>query len=290
MTDDRLADVMRARAERGTHHGAAALWRAAQAHARADGPPPSGRATGPFARRRFELAAAAVAVLLVGAGVLALHRDAPVTVTTPGGPGPVPTSAPAAVAGPEPSTTPPGPTSSPTTSPVSAAASPSSGPAAPTTVSPPPADVAGRCPAAVLDLRTIEQPRAMGSRHFELTFTNRGSVVCTLRGYPGVTVLDAAGAEVSQPADREPSGEVATVPVTLRPGGTAGALVRTPTSFAVPDCPSVVGVSLRVYVPGETAAVVVPLDQTNSGPLELCRGEPIGVGPVRPGDAAAPAS
>ncbi|WP_405577363.1 DUF4232 domain-containing protein [Streptomyces sp. NBC_01190] len=91
-----------------------------------------------------------------------------------------------------------------------------------------------------------------GNLYFYLVFTNHSGTACHLTGYPGVSLLDAGGQPIGQPATREHPGYS---PVVLKAGASASDTIHTvnhqgtclPTST-----------SLRVYPPGNKASVVVP--------------------------------
>ena len=73
------------------------------------------------------------------------------------------------------------------------------------------------CDSAFLTV-TLGQPSgAAGHVGFELAFRNHSEVTCTMTGYPGVSFLDASGAQIGSPTDRNP---IPYTPVTLAPGRT----------------------------------------------------------------------
>jgi hypothetical protein len=99
-----------------------------------------------------------------------------------------------------------------------------------------------------------------------LLLRNTGSAACTLRGYPGVSFVDAHGHRLGIPAGREgPAGAT----VTLRPGASAGARLTIADVGVYPpaECRPTRASGLRVYPPGETAALYVP------HALRVCRGD-----------------
>jgi Protein of unknown function (DUF4232) len=116
-----------------------------------------------------------------------------------------------------------------------------------------------------------------GNVYRYVVFTNHGRTACHLTGFPGVSLLDASGTPIGQPAAREGS---TYAPVVLRPGGSASDTLHTvnhqgtclPTSAQV-----------RVYPPGNRAAAVVP------GRITVCYGT-FGVTPLTAGTAGNPAA
>jgi hypothetical protein len=109
-----------------------------------------------------------------------------------------------------------------------------------------------------------------GSVYRVLVFTNRGSQSCELQGFPGVSyVAGDDGHQVGPAATRTGDrGE----PVHIAPGGTASAQLRqvNVANFDPAVCQPTPVRGLRVYPPGETAAIFVPLGSTG------CAGTPSG--------------
>ncbi|PRY32411.1 DUF4232 domain-containing protein [Umezawaea tangerina] len=101
----------------------------------------------------------------------------------------------------------------------------------------------------------------MNKTRFTLAFTNKGTVECTLQGSPGVSfVTGDNGAQVGAPATREADGGPV---VPLAPGATATSTLSITNAgvFDPAECKPADVRGLRVYPPGETAAVFVPHDQ-----------------------------
>ncbi|MER6531108.1 DUF4232 domain-containing protein [Streptomyces sp. NPDC001508] len=95
---------------------------------------------------------------------------------------------------------------------------------------------------------------AAGSLYWPIRFTNTGTSGCALRGYPGVSVLDAAHHQMGAAATRT-GGAVSTV--TLAPAHSASAVIRTTNGPVVGTCQAT-GTYLRVYPPASRTAVLVP--------------------------------
>ncbi|MEP7017296.1 MAG: DUF4232 domain-containing protein [Actinomycetota bacterium] len=96
---------------------------------------------------------------------------------------------------------------------------------------------------------------AAGSLYTSLSFTNTTGTSCSMRGFPGVSLLNDAGVIVGQPATRDGS---AGSPVRLGPGQRAQFIIRvgtaTRTGCTVPRPSS----QIEVYPPGQTVALRIP--------------------------------
>jgi hypothetical protein len=88
-----------------------------------------------------------------------------------------------------------------------------------------------RCTIDRLTIGATAGDSGMSHRSVILTFTNTGTVACRLHGYPGVSAINAAGAQIAQ-ARRDSAGYLggtgSTMPtVTIAPGAVASAMVET---------------------------------------------------------------
>jgi hypothetical protein len=115
-----------------------------------------------------------------------------------------------------------------------------------------------------------------GQRYVPILFTNAGTAPCTLRGFPGVAGLDAAGRQVMQ-AGRASSG---VAPITLTPGATAHSVVH---STAIPSGTATACaadyVALLITPPGLTTSVRRPVSLPSCGFLTVtavAAGKPAG--------------
>lgn len=102
----------------------------------------------------------------------------------------------------------------------------------------------------------------MNQDHTGLQLKNTGSSSCTLHGYPGVSwVAGSSGRQVGKGAARQsdPSGGPEKT-VTLAPGAQASAPLDIVDAAVIPksQCKPVPVRGLRVYPPGETAALFLP--------------------------------
>lgn len=229
-------------------------------------PPPSGaftRIRRRAGRRRMLRAAAggtaAVAVIAGGlyvAGVLVprggdevVGPPASNSTTAP------PTSAP----------TPP-PTSPTGSGGVGAAVGGQGSPSTPGDGSTPPAsspgtDTTPMCTASQLTASLGGSEAGAGHLYRYLVLTNSGAAACHITGYPGVSLLDADGRQIGQPATRH---AMDYSPVVLDPGGSASATIHTinqqgsclPTS-----------VKVKIYPPGSRQSLKIAGKITNCDDL-----------------------
>jgi hypothetical protein len=191
------------------------------------------------------LAAAALAVTACGANSSG-DSSAPGTGTTAA------TSVTAAT------TVPPATTSAPATPSSSATAVVSSTPT-PTsdTAAAPPA-----CATSSLKVTLGSGGAAAGTAFTVIDFTNIGSAPCTLYGYPGASLTDAAGAQVGAAAFRNSVRPVTLV--TLAGGATANATfgVGTALDYPTSKCQPAPVTGLKIYPPNQTESVVLPFKTT----------------------------
>jgi len=144
----------------------------------------------------------------------------------------------------------------PTTTPAAAAPPP-----APTTA---PATPVGPaiCRSTALSVTLGPSEGAAGTVYAPLRFTNTGPAPCVIHGFPGVSYVGGDnGAQIGPAAERE---GVKGAEVTLPRGGVASAqlaMVQVLNYDAAACHPTPVK-GLRVYPPGETASVFVPLEGT----------------------------
>jgi len=129
----------------------------------------------------------------------------------------------------------------------------------------------------------------MSQDHTGLQLRNTGSSACTLYGYPGVSwVAGADGHQVGAGATREANGDGSTEKsVTLAPGALASApldIVQAAV-FSQSDCKPVPVRGLRVYPPGEKAALFIPLPTGSGGYGEcsLAKSATLSIGYLQPG-------
>jgi hypothetical protein len=161
------------------------------------------------------------------------------------------------------------PAAPPTTAPAAAALT--TPPPAPSPVTTParPSDPAGRpasggelprCATRGLTASLGESEGAAGSVYRALVFTNTGSTECELRGFPGVSYVAGEDGHQVGPA-AEMSGERGGQ-VPIAPGGTARAQLQLVNvqNFDPASCAPTAVRGLRVYPPGDTESLFVPVE------------------------------
>jgi hypothetical protein len=167
---------------------------------------------------------------------------------------------------------PPMPAPQPPASALSTAGTPSTPVAAGTRAITPAetADGAGlpRCTTGELAVSLGEGGAAAGSVYRPLIFTNTGSRTCELRGFPGVSYVTGDDGHQVGPAaamSGERGGQI-----DIAPGRTAIAPLRLVNvqNFDEAVCRPTPVRGLRVYPPGDTAALFVPMEGTG------CAGNP----------------
>jgi hypothetical protein len=89
---------------------------------------------------------------------------------------------------------------------------------------------------------------AAGTAFYPLEFTNISKHACWLFGYPGVSAIGRHGHRVGPPAAHSGNRHR----VTLRPGGTAHALLGIVDAGVLTGCHRVAGTGLEVFPPGQT--------------------------------------
>ncbi|MEU7476402.1 DUF4232 domain-containing protein [Lentzea sp. NPDC042327] len=118
----------------------------------------------------------------------------------------------------------------------------------------------------------------MNKMRYLLAFTNKGAAACTLQGFPGVSfVTGDTGTQVGAPATREGAEPAA---VTLQPGASASSLVTIANAgvYDPAECAPTDVRGLRIYPPGETAALFVPKEQQACSAADKAT---MSVGPVQ---------
>ncbi|MFD4988752.1 DUF4232 domain-containing protein [Streptomyces sp. NPDC058374] len=173
--------------------------------------------------------------------------------------------------------------SEPTGTPPTSGAPPSQDPGGDAPQSPtPPTErpgAVGRCEASGLALALEADGQEMNSKYFDLRLTNTGAEPCDLVGHPGVSLLDADGKRVGEPATRSNDGAGGGGPVRLKPGQAAHATVKTAGEGVTDGACWPEAAALLVYPPGSKQTVTT----RSLGGLRVC-GDSFQVGPV--GDRA----
>jgi Protein of unknown function (DUF4232) len=116
-----------------------------------------------------------------------------------------------------------------------------------------------------------------GNLYRFLVVTNHSTTACHLAGYPGLSLLDASGRQIGEPADREPR---TYQPVVLQPGGSASDTIHTANQMG--SCQPA-SAKLRIYPPGSRASLVF------AGQVTICNDE-FTITPFAPGTTGNPSS
>lgn len=131
-----------------------------------------------------------------------------------------------------------------------------------------------RCTAAAMSLRLGRADIGAGNIRYPLVFTNKGKKACSLRGFPGVSLINRDGSAVGKPATR--AGGVGGV-ARLQPGQSAHAVLHT-VNEGVSDTPCWAKSQIvYVYPPGSKESMT-----TGSDGLRVCGGQ-FDVTAVEPG-------
>ena len=127
-----------------------------------------------------------------------------------------------------------------------------------------------QCRSADLAIALTPPEGTAGSVYRALVFTNNGHRSCQLRGFPGVSYVGAGNGDQIGPAAQR-VGDLGE-DVSVAPGGTASAQLQLVevANYDAGVCRPMPVRGLRVYPPGETAALVVTI--TGIG----CAGTPPG--------------
>ena len=147
-------------------------------------------------------------------------------------------------------------TTSPPTSESSTTTSSTSASSTSTTASGPQA-----CVTANLTAELGPSDAGAGQVYNPLVIRNTGTAACELRGFPGVSVLDASGTQIGQPATRDGNEGGA---VLLQPGGAASATLHTANGPIGGPCEAA-SASMKVFPPGQTAELTFAATYTVCG-------------------------
>ncbi|BBA95296.1 hypothetical protein RVR_100 [Actinacidiphila reveromycinica] len=148
------------------------------------------------------------------------------------------------------------PAGRPSATPSSGAAS--SAPDATPTTPPTSADTAPMCTAAQLSAGLGGSDAGAGNLYRYLVITNKSATTCRVAGYPGLSLLDANGRQIGQPATRDARTYAAVV---LQPGAAASDTIHTVNQQGTCLAASA---QLRMYPPGSKASL------TFDGQVTVC--------------------
>jgi hypothetical protein len=128
------------------------------------------------------------------------------------------------------------------------------------TPSSPSAGGTAMCTAGQLSVALGGGDAGAGNLYRYLVVTNTGTAACQVDGFPGLSLLDANGKQIGQPATRRP---LAHSPVVLRPGASASDTIHTANQQGTCETPST---RLRIYPPGSRQSLTFP------GSITICDG------------------
>lgn len=116
-----------------------------------------------------------------------------------------------------------------------------------------------RCETGNLSLAINPAGAAAGTHFISIALTNTGKESCLVSGYPGVSLIDAGGNQVGEPAER--SQAIPAEDITLKSGESAHALVGLPNyqNFPAGKCAGP-ATGIKVFPPEETDARTEALD------------------------------
>ncbi len=146
-------------------------------------------------------------------------------------------------------------TTSPTTS-SSTTESSTSSTAPPTSTSTSSATAGQRCLATALRPAIQSTGGAAGSTYLTIGLTNTGKASCTLRGYPGVSIVGHGnGTQIGADAVRDTTTPPVAVTLPVGHGTTFILRITQAANYPAATCSPVVGDGLRIYPPGSTEAL-----------------------------------
>lgn len=134
----------------------------------------------------------------------------------------------------------------------------------------------GFCKTDQLQISVSPEQGAAGTAYYNIVFTNKGQGECSLKGFPGVSLVkDNNGSQIGRSAKREEGAKFQ--PVVLQPGKQAVAnLGITRAELHGDSCVPVQSDGLRVYPPEETHAAYVPFKATGcEGSVETLKIQPV---------------
>jgi hypothetical protein len=135
----------------------------------------------------------------------------------------------------------------------------------PTTSAPATSTASGRCHSNELTLSLGNPDIAAGNVYVPIVLRNSSARSCAVAGYPGVSLLDAAGAMIGTPATREPGFPAHAV--RLAPGQAASTAIHTANQGIAPGGCWPPSSRVRVFPPNELDALEVAGAVTVCGDL-----------------------
>lgn len=162
------------------------------------------------------------------------------------------------------------------------AETPSAQPASPNASSAAPTDPStsrgGACGDGALKVAVNASDGAAGSTYYTMTFTNSGSAVCKLSGYPSVNFVNGSGQTIGAPAMQ--ATELPGNNATLDPGqSTSAALRSTQADLYGETCQKTNASGLRITAPGSDQVLDVnfPMPACANGSVQQLSVSKVGV-------------
>jgi Protein of unknown function (DUF4232) len=117
-----------------------------------------------------------------------------------------------------------------------------------------------RCLTTHLGVSLAETGAAAGSVYDTIRLTNSGAAACTLHGYPGVSLVGHGnGTQIGAPARPDHGFTPKTVTVPSGASTTFIVQVTRAANYPTSDCSPAPADGLRIYPPGDTTALYLPL-------------------------------
>ncbi|MFI0776634.1 DUF4232 domain-containing protein [Streptomyces sp. NPDC021212] len=111
------------------------------------------------------------------------------------------------------------------------------------------------CSTEQLGLSLGRKDVGAGNVYMPLVLTNKSTASCTLTGFPGVSLLDSAGAAIGDPATRRGAARSS---VSLPPGGSASAALHTLNEGTTDQPCRRTPARIRAYPPDSLTSMTVP--------------------------------
>lgn len=137
----------------------------------------------------------------------------------------------------------------------------------------------GMCATNSLKITTADQQGAAGSTLINVVFENTSNEPCSMRGFPGVSlVTNNNGTQLGKPAKRETGAPDEAVKLAPGASGVAGLKISNPGVMDPEQCKPQQADGLRVYPPEQTKAAYVPMKGLEgcSGDVEFLSVQPVG--------------
>ena len=112
------------------------------------------------------------------------------------------------------------------------------------------------CTTSQLALHVLPGSGAAGTEYYSLSLTNDSQVTCTLTGYPGASLVNAAGAQLGPAANRDTVSAVNTLTLGIGQAAYATLGLPNPGNYTAGSC-GATSTSLKIYPPGQTGSLLI---------------------------------